>query len=227
MLEVGAWTSPRCVGIKKLTQKRKSSPAGASDGEARASAPGIAPVLKAEANAFLAAIVDGSEDAIVSKNLDGIITSWNQSAERIFGYSASEAVGEPIDILIPRELAAEEKAIIQRLKRGERTEHFETVRLRKDGTRIVVSLTISPVKNQAGEIIGASKIARDITERKQYQQRLQEERERLQVTLASIGDGVSLGIALNFPCPGWCCWTCSFRSKRDWMCSVGFDNSRT
>src|SRR6516165_12733706 len=114
----------------------------------------------------MASIVQSSDDAIVSKNLDGIITSWNKGAERIFGYTAEEAVGQPITIVIPQDRHDEERTILTRLRRGERIEHFETVRQRKHGSLIWVSLTISPVKNVEGKIIGASKIARDITEQK-------------------------------------------------------------
>jgi PAS domain S-box-containing protein len=113
--------------------------------------------------ALLAAIVDSSDDAIVSKTLDGIITSWNPSAERIFGYSAQEAIGKHITLIIPHERWDEETNIIERLRRGERLDHFRTVRRRKDGSLFDVSLTISPVKDSGGSIIGASKVARDIT----------------------------------------------------------------
>ncbi len=143
-----------------------------------------------EAAVLLSAIVESSDDAIISKNLDGIITSWNRGAERIFGYSPEETIGRLIYLLIPPELAKEETIILSRLKHGERIEHFETVRIRKDGTRLEVSLTVSPVKNRDGKIVGASKIARDISERKRFEEQLREERERLHVTLASIGDGV-------------------------------------
>jgi PAS domain S-box-containing protein len=115
---------------------------------------------------FLASIVQFSDDAIVSKNLDGIITSWNEGAERIFGYTAEEAVGRPITIIIPQDRQDEERTILTRIRRGERTEHFETIRQHKRGSLIWVSLTISPVKNAEGKIVGASKIARDITEQK-------------------------------------------------------------
>ncbi len=115
---------------------------------------------------FLASIVQSSDDAIVSKNLDGIITSWNKGAERIFGYTAEEAVGQPITIVIPQDRQNEERTILTRIRRGERIEHFETVRQRKHGSLIWVALTISPVKNAEGKIVGASKIARDITEQK-------------------------------------------------------------
>ena len=123
-------------------------------------------------DALLAAIVESSDDAIISKSLDGVIQSWNAGAERIFGYSAGEAVGRHITIIIPPERIAEENEIIATLKAGRRVDHFETERLRKDGGRIQVSLTISPVKDEAGNIIGASKIARDITERKHLEDEL-------------------------------------------------------
>jgi PAS domain S-box-containing protein len=115
---------------------------------------------------WLASIVQSSDDAIVSKNLDGIITSWNKGAERVFGYTAEEVVGQPITIVIPQDRQDEERTILTRIRRGERIEHFETVRQRKHGSLIWVSLTISPVKNAEGKIVGASKIARDITEQK-------------------------------------------------------------
>jgi PAS domain S-box-containing protein len=115
---------------------------------------------------WLASIVQSSDDAIVSKNLDGIITSWNKGAERVFGYTAEEAIGQPITIVIPQDRQDEERTILTRIRRGERIEHFETVRQRRHGSLIWVSLTISPVKNAEGKIVGASKIARDITEQK-------------------------------------------------------------
>jgi len=114
----------------------------------------------------LASIVQSSDDAIVSKNLDGIIASWNKGAERIFGYTAEEAIGQPITIVIPQDRQDEERTILTRIRRGERIDHFETVRQRKRGSLIVVSLTISPVKNAEGKIVGASKIARDVTEQR-------------------------------------------------------------
>lgn len=115
-------------------------------------------------NALLAAIVDSSDDAIVSKTLDGIITSWNHSAERIFGYRADEAIGKHITLIIPKDRWDEEATIIDRLRHGVRVDHFQTVRRRKDGSLVDVSLTISPVRDSSGNIIGASKVARDITE---------------------------------------------------------------
>jgi PAS domain S-box-containing protein len=128
--------------------------------------------LEAERIAHLAAVVDASSDAIVSKTLTGTITSWNASAERIFGYTAEEIVGRNVRVLIPEERQAEEDEILDRLRRGEFIEHYETVRLAKDGRPIDVSLSISPVRDQAGRIIGASKIARDITSRRQAEDAL-------------------------------------------------------
>ena len=122
----------------------------------------------------LAAIVESSEDAIIGKDLDGIITSWNASATRIFGYEPEEIVGQSVLRLIPRELHSEEPMILSRLRAGERVEHFESRRLRKDGRLIDVSLTISPIKDPSGKFIGASKIARDITERKRMERALVE-----------------------------------------------------
>ena len=128
--------------------------------------------------AHLAAIVESSDDAIVSKTLQSIILSWNKGAERLFGYSALEAVGQPITILIPPERRVEEQQILERIIRGERIEHFETVRVCKDGRRIDISLTISPIRDATGAIVGASKVARDISLRKSLEARNSELRER-------------------------------------------------
>ena len=118
----------------------------------------------ADAQALLAAIIASSDDAIISKDLNGIIQSWNQSAERIFGYTAEEIVGKPITTLFPPDRLDEEPQILARLKRGERVDHFETIRIRKDGTPIAISVTISPIRDRHGNIVGASKVARDITQ---------------------------------------------------------------
>ncbi len=135
--------------------------------------------LKADkAIGLLAAIVDSSEDAIVSKTLDGIITSWNAGAERLFGYTASEAVGQHISLIIPIDRRNEETVIIERIKQGERIEHFDTIRVGKDQTPLDISLTISPVRDASGKIVGASKIARDITQRKRIERELRESEER-------------------------------------------------
>lgn len=115
---------------------------------------------------LLASIVESSADAIVTKDLDGVITSWNRGAERIFGYTAKEAIGRPITIVIPPDRHAEEPAILERIRRGERIDHYETVRRHKDGSKLNISLSVSPLRDAAGNIVGASKIARDITERK-------------------------------------------------------------
>ena len=119
-----------------------------------------------DAARWLAAIVESSDDAIIGKNLDGIITSWNSGAQRIFGYSSDEAIGKPITILIPKNLWAEETEILKRLRSGSRIDHFETTRVRKDGSTIAISLTISPIRDASGAITGVSKIARDVTEHK-------------------------------------------------------------
>jgi PAS domain S-box-containing protein len=121
---------------------------------------------------WMASIVESSDDAVVSKNLDGIITSWNSGAERIFGHTAEEAIGQPITIVIPQDRQDEERVILTRIRRGERIDHFETVRQHKHGSLIVVSLSVSPVKNAAGKIVGASKIARDITAQKRSQEQI-------------------------------------------------------
>ena len=128
---------------------------------------------EAEAAARLAAIVDSSDDAIVSKTLEGVITSWNRAAERIFGYTAAEAVGRHITLIIPEERLSEESEVLSRLVRGERINHFETVRRAKDGRLVDISLTVSPVRNSAGRIIGASKVARDISDQRQRERERQ------------------------------------------------------
>jgi len=134
----------------------------------------------------VAAIVDSSDDAIVSKTLDGLIMSWNQAAERIFGWTAAETIGRPITILIPPERLPEEEDILARVRQGEKLDYFETVRMRKDGTRFEISLTVSPIMNATGEIIGASKIVRDITERR----RGEEARARLAAIVDSADDAI-------------------------------------
>ena len=138
----------------------------------------------------LAAIVESSDDAIVSKDLNGIIISWNHGAERLFGYTAEEVIGKPITMLIPPDRMNEEPEIIGRVRRGERVDHYDTVRRRKDGSLIDISLTVSPLKDADGRIVGASKIARDITERKraQEQQKLlvNEMKHRIKNSLATV-----------------------------------------
>ncbi|MCA0016385.1 PAS domain S-box protein [Mesorhizobium sp. B292B1B] len=143
--------------------------------------------LKAENAAHhLAAIVESSQDAIVSKDLNGIISTWNRGAERVFGYSAAEVIGKSITVIIPADRLDEEPLILRRIRNGELVDHFETVRQRKDGTLVDISLTISPVRDGKGRIIGASKIARDITEQKQAQAKLRESERHLQDLLAAI-----------------------------------------
>src|SRR5579859_538333 len=135
---------------------------------------------------LLAAIVDSSDDAIISKNLDGFITSWNKGAERVFGYTAREAVGQHITLIIPPERRDEETMILEQLRRGERIDHFETVRIRKDGAKVDISLTISPLRDAANRIIGASKVARDFTRRNQAERSLAEQARLLDLSNDAI-----------------------------------------
>jgi PAS domain S-box-containing protein len=137
-----------------------------------------------------AAIVESSDDAIISKDLNGVIVSWNRGAERLYGYTAGEAVGRPITMIIPADRADEEPGILARLRRGEHIDHYETVRRRKDGSFVDISLTVSPVKDDSGRIVGASKIARDISERKRAQEQqkllLGEMKHRIKNNLATV-----------------------------------------
>src|ERR1700749_1895227 len=114
----------------------------------------------------LSAIFDSSDDAIISKTLNGIVTSWNLAAERMFGYTAAEAIGRSIRLIIPAELQAEEDYVLDCIRHGRKVDHFETIRQAKDGHRLSISLTVSPIRNASGSVVGASKIARDITEQK-------------------------------------------------------------
>ena len=134
----------------------------------------------------LVSIVESSDDAIISKDLDGVIQTWNAAAEHLFGYTEAEAVGQPIVMLIPADRSDEEPGILARLRRGERIHHYETVRRRKDGSLVDISLTVSPVRDATGKIIGASKIARNITERKEAQRKLLDSERRLQELLAAV-----------------------------------------
>ena len=143
-----------------------------------------------EVERLLSSIVASSDDAIVSKDLEGVITSWNRGAERMFGYTADEMIGSSILRIIPRDRHAEESLILSKLRRGERLDHYETIRQKKDGRLFHVSITVSPVTDQNGNVIGASKIARDISEQKRVQRALHESEQRWRVTLESIGDAV-------------------------------------
>jgi len=134
-----------------------------------------------EARSRLASIVESTDDAIISKNLDGVIVSWNRGAQRIFGYTAEEVIGKPIEVIIPDELLDEENRILRQVKRGERIEHYETVRITKAGERVNVSLTLSPVRDSSGAIIGVAKIARDITDRKRAEEALRESETRFRL----------------------------------------------
>jgi PAS domain S-box-containing protein len=142
------------------------------------------------ASYWLSAIVESADDAIISKTLEGIITSWNKGAELLFGYTAEEVIGKPVTILIPEDHVDEEPAILARLRAGQRIEHYETVRVRKDGRLIDISLTVSPIRGSDGRIVGASKIARDITEQRRAQRVLDESATRLNLAMAAgrLGD---------------------------------------
>lgn len=143
------------------------------------------------AAALLSAIVDSSHDAIVSKTLDGVVTSWNRTAEELFGYSAAEAVGRNITMIIPPELRSEETYVLGCIRHGQKVEHFETIRQAKDGHRLNISLTVSPIRDAHGTVIGASKIARDITEKK----RLEREREELLAREQEARQGLAEAVA--------------------------------
>jgi PAS domain S-box-containing protein len=139
-----------------------------------------------EARELLAAVVESSDDAIIGKTLDGTITSWNSGAQKVFGYSAAEAVGQSMRMLLPPDRVPEESDILARLRRGETVDHFETVRIRKDGKRIDISATISPIKDKSGAVVGVSKIARDISARKLAEEALRESQERFQAMANGI-----------------------------------------
>ena len=126
---------------------------------------------------WLAAIIESADDVIISKTLEGIITSWNKAAEKTFGYTAEEIIGEPVLTLIPNDRKDEEVEILSKLRRGERVEHYETVRVRKDGGLLDVTLTVSPIRDAEGKVVGASKILRDVTEQKRAQEKLRENAE--------------------------------------------------
>jgi two-component system, chemotaxis family, CheB/CheR fusion protein len=138
----------------------------------------------------LTSIVEFSDDAIVSKDLNGVIVSWNAGAERLFGYAADEVIGKPITILIPPDRLEEEPGILQRIARGDHIDHYETIRRRKDGSLVEISLTVSPIKDASGRIVGASKIARDVSERRQAQEQQEflvgEMKHRVKNTLATV-----------------------------------------
>jgi PAS domain S-box-containing protein len=154
-------------------------------------------LFNANPQAWLAAIVDSSDDAIVGKTLDGIIRSWNAGATRIFQYTPSEIIGRSVLELIPPELRHEEQSIIERLTRGERIEHFETVRLRRDGSRVDVSLSVSPIRDPSGRIVGATKVARDVTEQKRLREAEREMAAQLQELAAELEQQVEEGQSLQ------------------------------
>ncbi len=145
---------------------------------------------------WLSAIIESADDAVISKTLDGIITTWNAGAQRIFGYTAEEAIGQPVTMLIPDDHPDEEPQILARIRSGERIEHYETVRVRKDGTLIDISLTVSPIRDENNRIIGASKIARDITEKKRAEAALREQTEIIE-TVNQLGQTLAAELDLH------------------------------
>lgn len=149
-----------------------------------------------EAGAYLAAIIQSSEDAIVSKDLNGIITSWNPAAERIYGYTAAEMIGKSKSLVVPPDRLAELPTILRKIKSGERIDHFETKRVRKDGSLVDLSITVSPIRSANGQIVGASTIARDISERKELERRLREESQILE-TINDVGQRLSAELDLE------------------------------
>ena len=167
----------RTTALERDAAKHEATHQALQDAEARAD----------RTRALLAAIVESSDDAIVSKSLDGLISSWNEGARRLFGYTADEAIGKSIMLIIPPDQQEEERQILARIARGERIEHFETVRIAKDGRRVDVSLTISPVRDGDGCVIGASKVARDISERRRLEERLRDADRRKDEFIAMLG----------------------------------------
>jgi PAS domain S-box-containing protein len=171
------------------TKDRRTVADAAGDSVARLHTAEVAPY-------WLSALIDSADDAVISKTLDGVITSWNKGAERVFGYTADEVIGKPVTILIPEDHIDEEPTILSRIRAGERIEHYETVRVRKDGSRVDISLTVSPIRGPDGRVVGASKIARDITERKEIEERLREQSETLRL-VHEIGQSVSAELDLH------------------------------
>src|SRR5579859_3622521 len=145
-----------------------------------------------EASFRLAAIVESSNDAIIGKTKEGIITSWNSAAERIFGYTAEEAVGQPVTLLLPPDREDEFTTFMEQIAHGEEVNHYETTRVRKDGTVIAVSVTFSPIHNSEGQIIGASAIIQDITEQKRLEAEVRQSKQQLEVILQNIADGITV-----------------------------------
>ena len=181
-----------CIPIAVLGEAMNRAQRDLKEKRDALSTTNLALETKVETQSLLAAIVASSEDAIVSKTLDGVITSWNRGAERLFGWTAKEAIGEPIYLIVPPDLRDQEHDILERLRRGLRVEHLDVERLRKDGTRVHVSVTISPVYDRHGHIIGASKTARDVTARREWEGRLRrsEEAQRLLVGIHDATRGL-------------------------------------
>jgi len=181
-----------CASVVLLGEAMRAAQRKLESQQQELSAANLALASKVEGQSLLAAIVASSEDAIVSKTLDGVITSWNKGAEQLFGWQAAEAIGQSIHLIVPPELREEERRVLDRLRRGERVEHLDVERIRKDGTRVHISITISPVHDRHGHIIGASKTARDMTLRKRWETSLvrSEEAQRLLVGIHDATRGL-------------------------------------
>lgn len=175
----------------------ESAPGEAAGRAPVARTPAHVPGWDSDVTEWLAAIVDSSDDAIIGKTLDSVIRSWNAGAERLFGYTAEEAIGQSILMLLPPELSHEEAEIIARLWRGERVDHYPTVRVRKDGRRLEISLSVSPIRDRTGRIVGAAKIARDITESNRLQRELAEANDRLKVAAQEAEQATRAAEAAN------------------------------
>lgn len=185
--QLGPVTVPPPIGRHHVSSKlnKRDDDAAANTHETHSASPlDDAPQMTAES--LLAAIVAGSDDAIVSKDLNGRILTWNEGARRIFGWSEEEAVGSSIELIIPPELRTEEQKILARLRRGEKIDHFETKRVTKDGRKVDISLTVSPIRDAEGCVIGASKVARDVTERRLAERALRESNRRKDMFLAML-----------------------------------------
>jgi PAS domain S-box-containing protein len=194
------WPRPRGTRAHRPSQHHfQTNTSVTDDATTREDRPAPDPggISRAVPEAWLAAIVDSSDDAIIGKTLDGIIQSWNDGARRIFGYEAAEIVGRTVYTLIPPELHSEEPEILRRLLDGERMDHYETVRLRKDGTRIDVSLSVSPIRDARGKIVGAAKVARDVTEAIRFHRAERELLDQLQELTSELEQQVAEAQALQ------------------------------
>jgi PAS domain S-box-containing protein len=175
-----------------------------------------------QARSKLAAIVEFSDDAIISKDLNGVITSWNRGAEELFGYTAEEAIGNSVTMLIPPNRLDEEPSILERIRRGQRIVHYETVRRRKDGSLLEISLSVSPLRNERGKIVGAAKIARDITEQKRAEEALRQAQAELREHAANLDERAPRDL-----CVFHCARSARAAAVDDWLRAVADGRPRT